>query len=54
MTLTYVDETIFEVPFIMDHEFRRLQDEAVSVYDCVDANYGWFEELNAPQKAEPE
>ena len=54
MTLTYVDETIFDTPFIMDHEFRRLEDEAVAVYDCVDANYGWFEELNAPQKAEPE
>lgn len=54
MTLTYVDETIFETPFIMDHEFRRLEDTEVSVYDCVDANYDWFEELNAPQKAEPE
>ena len=54
MTLTYVDDTIFEIPFVIDHEFRRLEDTAVSVYDCTDASYGWFEELNAPQKAQPE
>lgn len=52
MTLTYVDETLFEVPFILDHAFVRTADTAVPLYECTDADYDWFEKLNAPQQGE--
>ena len=50
MTLTYVDETLFEIPFILDHTFVRTDDTEVPLYECTDADYDWFEKLNAPQE----
>ncbi len=50
MTLTYVDETLFEVPFILDHTFVTTADTAVPLYECTDADYDWFEKLNAQQE----
>ena len=47
LTLTYVDETLFAEPFIMDHTFARTGDTAIPLYDCTDADYEWFEKLNA-------
>lgn len=52
MTLTYVDETLFEIPFILDHTFVRTEDLEVPLYECTDAAYDWFEKLNAPQQGE--
>ena len=52
MTLTYVDETLFEIPFILDHIFVRTEDSDVPLYECTDADYDWFEKLNAPQQGE--
>ena len=48
MTLTYVDETLFEKPFILDHTFARTNETSVPLYECTDADYDWFEKLNAP------
>lgn len=50
MTLTYVDETLFEIPFILDHTFARTADKEVPLYECTDADYDWFEKLNAQQQ----
>ena len=50
MTLTYIDETLFEIPFILDHTFVRTDDSEVPLYECTDADYDWFEKLNAPQQ----
>ncbi len=50
MTLTYVDETLFEIPFILDHTFARTADTEVPLYECTDADYDWFEKLNAQQQ----
>jgi hypothetical protein len=52
MTLTYVDEKLFEIPFILDHTFIRTDDLEVPLYECTDADYDWFEKLNAPQQGE--
>ena len=52
MILTYVDETLFEIPFILDHTFVRTDDAAVPLYECTDADYDWFEKLNAPRHGE--
>ena len=50
MRLTYVDETLFEIPFILDHTFARTADTEVPLYECTDADYDWFEKLNAQQQ----
>jgi hypothetical protein len=50
LTLTYVDETLFEIPFILDHTFVRTADTEVPLYECTDADYDWFEKLNAQQQ----
>ena len=48
LTLTYVDETLFEIPFILDHTFIKTDDTEVPLYECTDADYDWFENLNSP------
>ena len=50
MTLTYVDETLFKVPFVLDHTFVKLDEMSVPLYECTDADYDWFERLNAPSE----
>ncbi len=50
ITLTYVDETLFEIPFILDHTFARTADKEVPLYECTDADYDWFEKLNAQRQ----
>ena len=52
MTLTYVDKTLFNIPFILDHTFVRTEDREIPLYECTDADYDWFEKLNAPTQGE--
>lgn len=51
---TYTDTTLFEKPFVVDYRFRRTGESELPIYDCTDADYGWFEQLNAPDGAEKE
>jgi len=51
---TYTDATLFEEPFVVDYRFRRTGETELPLYDCTDADYDWFEQLNAPQKTEEE
>lgn len=52
LTLTYVDETLFHSPFVLEHRFERLQETELPLYNCTDADYDWFEKLNAPNAGE--
>jgi hypothetical protein len=52
LSLTYIDDTLFEAPFVLTHEFTRTGETNLPLYDCTDANYDWFEKLNAPQSGE--
>jgi hypothetical protein len=47
---TYVDESLFEKPFVIDYTFARLDETAMPLYECTDANYDWFEKLNNPDE----
>ncbi len=47
ITHTYIDEAIFEEPLVLEYFFRRADDMELAVYNCTDANYDWFDELNA-------
>ncbi len=49
---TYLDTTLFEEPFVLDYRFRRLDEDEIGLYECTEADYDWFEELNAPEEEE--
>jgi len=49
---TYVDETLFEKPFVIDYTFERISESELPLYECTDADYDWFEKLNAPDGEE--
>lgn len=46
ITHTYVDDELYELPLVLEYFFRRLDAEDVELYECTDANYDWFLELN--------
>ena len=50
MILTYEDDTLFEVPFIIDHSFERVEGAEILPYNCEGADYDWFEKLIAPEE----
>jgi len=52
LTLTYVDDTLFDSPFVLEHRFEKLKDTELPLYNCTDADYDWFEKLNAPATGE--
>ncbi len=49
---TYVDETLFEVPFVVTYPFKRIEGSEMPLYECTDANYDWFNKLNVPAEGE--
>ena len=51
MKLTYEDDTLFEIPFIIDHTFARIEDAEILPYNCEGADYDWFEKLIAPEES---
>lgn len=54
LKLTYVDDTLFESPFIIDHKFERIEASGILPYNCEGADYDWFEKLIAPEEGESE
>ena len=54
LKLTYVDDTLFESPFIIDHTFERIEASGILPYNCEGADYDWFEKLIAPEESESE
>ena len=46
ITHTYIDVEIFEEPLVLEYFFRRADDIELTIYDCTDANYEGFDELN--------
>jgi hypothetical protein len=52
MNLTYEDGTLFEIPFIIDHTFERIEASGILPYNCEGADYNWFEKLIAPEGEE--
>ena len=52
LRLTYVDETLFERPFVLNHTFERTGETEMPLYECTDASYDWFEKLNQTDSEE--
>jgi hypothetical protein len=49
---TYVDETLFKVPFVVTYPYQRIEGTELPLYECTDASYDWFNKLNAPNEGE--
>lgn len=47
---TYIDPILFEEPFVLEYTFSRSDQTELALYECTDANYDWFNELNAQQE----
>lgn len=43
---THYDDTLYEKPFILDYRFIRIEGNELPLYECTDADYDWFYELN--------
>jgi len=52
LTHTYFDDTLYENPIVMDYFFRQADESEITLYECREANYDWFNELNAPKEEE--
>jgi hypothetical protein len=50
----YIDDTLFTKPFVVDYSFKRTGEHDMPLYECTDADYDWFEQLNAPEDGEPQ
>ena len=48
LDLTYSDPELFEQPFTIVHRLAADEAEQLPVYNCQDASYDWFEQLNNP------
>ena len=46
ITHTYTDASLFEQPLILQYSFNRLENVEIERYNCTDADYDWFIELN--------
>lgn len=43
---THIDDTLYEKPFTLDYTFVRIEESEFPLYQCTDADYDWFYELN--------
>jgi hypothetical protein len=51
ITHTYIDDTLYEEPIVLEYFFRKTKESDIFLYECTDADYDWFNKLNAsPQE----
>jgi hypothetical protein len=46
ITHTYLDDTLFEQPLVLEYFLTRVDETGILPYDCMEADYDWFLELN--------
>ncbi len=46
ITHTYIDPALYMKPLVLTYSYRREDVSDVDIYNCTDANYDWFLELN--------
>jgi hypothetical protein len=47
ITHTYIDDTLYEKPIVLEYFFRKTKESDIFLYECSDADYDWFNKLNA-------
>ena len=53
ITHTYIDETLYEKPLVLNYTFQRIDATEIETYNCTEADYDWFNQLNAPTEEAP-
>ncbi|MDG2140430.1 MAG: hypothetical protein P8K27_02930 [Gammaproteobacteria bacterium] len=49
VTHTYIDKELYEEPFVLNYFFRKIDETEITPYECTEANYDWFNELNSAE-----
>ena len=49
ITHTYIDKTLYEEPFVLNYFYRKIDETEIVPYQCTEADYDWFNELNAAE-----
>jgi hypothetical protein len=47
ITHTYIDDTLYEKPIVLEYFFRKTKESDIFLYECSDADSDWFNKLNA-------
>lgn len=47
ITHTYIDETLYEAPIVLEYFLSRVDATELTLYGCMEAGYDWFNELNS-------
>lgn len=47
ITHTYIDNMLYEKPIVLEYFLRKTEESDIFLYDCTDADYDWFDKLNA-------
>lgn len=50
ITHTHIDPVLYQKPIVLEYSFRRTAEADILFYDCTDADYDWFNELNADKE----
>ena len=50
---TYMDETIFEVPLVLEYFLALVDAQDILPYNCTDSDYDWFLQLNDSDQSDP-
>ncbi|MFT6094490.1 MAG: hypothetical protein ACJA2Q_002395 [Pseudohongiellaceae bacterium] len=46
ITHTYIDETLYKKAIVLEYFFRKTNERDILLYECIDADYDWFSQLN--------
>ena len=46
VTHTYIDNELYDEPFVLNCFYRKIDETEIVPYECTEANYDWFNELN--------
>ena len=44
---TYVDDTLYQQPIVLEYSLSSVDATDITLYGCTEADYDWFNELNA-------
>ena len=46
VTHTYIDNELYDEPIVLNYFYKKIDETEVVPYECTEANYDWFNELN--------
>ena len=49
VTHTYIDNELYDEPIVLNYFYKKIDETEVVPYECTEANYDWFNELNTAE-----